>query len=70
MNYCNYRNLFLKNGQIKIGDLGSSKSTEAAIKSNKVGHLCYMSPQIFTNSNTYTFKTDIWLVLVYNLILI
>lgn len=56
-----YRNIFLKNESVKIGDLGlarSVKSTQLYVKSF-VGTVYYTSPEILLRKE-YSLNTDVW----------
>jgi NIMA (never in mitosis gene a)-related kinase 1/4/5 len=52
--------VFLKEGQIKIGDFGLSKSTAGInVAFTQCGTPLYSSPELIKN-NPYSFKSDIW----------
>ncbi len=54
-------NIFLKNGLVKLGDFGISKSlnTSKDFASTCIGTPYYMSPELFQNK-PYNFKSDVW----------
>ncbi|KAM4614448.1 serine/threonine-protein kinase Nek11-like [Discoglossus pictus] len=55
------KNIFLKNGTVKIGDFGVSRilSVPSDMASTFTGTPHYMSPEVFTHSG-YNSKSDIW----------
>ncbi len=66
-----YRNILLKNGQIKIADLGLAKEIDVFTRADTaLGTLCYMSPEMIVLKNEMrkgagarieiTTKADIW----------
>lgn len=58
----NDRNIFLKNGHIKLGDLGLSQlilDQNTTLKNKHAGTRQYMSPEILSVEN-YNHLTDIW----------
>ena len=56
-----FRNIFLHNKIIKIGDFGRAASTSSITKNFKAIaiDMAYSPPEIFDNQN-YSFKSDIW----------
>ncbi|XP_040183732.1 uncharacterized protein LOC120916855 [Rana temporaria] len=54
------KNIFLKNGTLKIGDFGVSRVLVSSdLATTITGTASYMSPEIFTR-NGYNSKSDIW----------
>ncbi|MEE6499806.1 hypothetical protein FKM82_003590 [Ascaphus truei] len=55
------KNIFLKNGAVKIGDFGVSRvlSVSSDMATTFTGTPHYMSPEAFTHSR-YNAKSDIW----------
>ena len=55
--------LLSSKNEIKIADLGTSKSIERSIASTFAGTLAYMSPEIFKNfvdEVEYKTNVDVW----------
>ncbi|CAI4221700.1 unnamed protein product [Auanema sp. JU1783] len=53
------------NGNVKIGDLGTSKKVQAALLNGKanegmVGTVLYIAPEVLKGVSTYGSETDIW----------
>merc|ERR1712228_356268 len=55
------QNIFVKNGQLKLGDFGISKvlTRSVAFAQTMIGTPYYMSPEVF-KGRPYNFKSDIW----------
>lgn len=53
------RNVFLKNNQIKVGDLGVSRVLAESFANTFLGTPFYMSPEMIKDSK-YDAKADIW----------
>jgi serine/threonine protein kinase len=54
-------NLFLKNNQVKIGDLGLACTKDGPGEDMDGGTFAYLSPEIITKQS-YSDKSDMWLV--------
>eukprot|EP00826_Nyctotherus_ovalis_P011783 TRINITY_DN13070_c0_g1_i5.p1 TRINITY_DN13070_c0_g1~~TRINITY_DN13070_c0_g1_i5.p1 ORF type:complete len:195 (+),score=48.12 TRINITY_DN13070_c0_g1_i5:480-1064(+) len=52
-------NMFIANGQIKIGDLNVSKVVKSSLMFTRVGTPYYASPEIW-NDKPYSYKSDMW----------
>jgi len=62
----NLRNILLKNGTIKIGDLGSAKFISNSTEMTKqiISNFRYMSPELLNQDDHVSKKTDIWYVYI------
>jgi serine/threonine protein kinase len=55
-----FRNIFLKNNRVKLGDLGLAHSLESITSTFKAGGTpCYMAPEVITEKG-YFLKSDLW----------
>jgi serine/threonine protein kinase len=55
------QNIFIKNGQISLGDFGIAKVLDHTrdFANTCIGTPYYMSPELFKNK-PYSYKSDVW----------